>query len=118
MAYSGYPEDPHIPVLYMNSRLSLKIPESLNPEYMVVSLSYCSQNGGNIYRALYYNGNPNIGPRIIGNLDQYPYAPLKPAACPLRQLWLLFALHRCLGFHRWLWGSVSSSRVSGSRLWV
>ena len=41
--------------------------------YMVVSLNYCSQNGGNLYRAPYYNGNPNIGPRIIGNLDQYPY---------------------------------------------
>ena len=40
---------------------------------MVVSLNYCSQNGGNVYRAPYYNGNPNIGPRIIGNLDQYPY---------------------------------------------
>ena len=40
--------------------------------HKVVSLSYCSQNGGNLYRAPYYNGNPNIGPRIIGNLDQYP----------------------------------------------
>ena len=39
---------------------------------MVVSLNYCSQNGGNLYRAPYYNGNPNIGPRIIGNLDQSP----------------------------------------------
>ena len=39
---------------------------------MVVSLNYCSQNGGNLYRAPYYNGNPNIGPRIIGNFDQYP----------------------------------------------
>ena len=39
---------------------------------MEVSLNYCSQNGGNVYRAPYYNGNPNIGPRIIGNLDQYP----------------------------------------------
>ena len=37
---------------------------------MVVSLNYCSQNGGNLYRAPYYNGNPNIGPRTIGNLDQ------------------------------------------------
>ena len=34
--------------------------------------NYCSQNGGNLYRAPYYNGNPNIGPRIRGNLDQYP----------------------------------------------
>ena len=40
---------------------------------MVVSLNYCSQNGGNVYRAPYYNRNLNIGPRIIGNLDQYPY---------------------------------------------
>ena len=40
---------------------------------MVVSLNYCSQNGGNLYRAPYYNGNPNIGPRIIGNLDHSPY---------------------------------------------
>ena len=40
--------------------------------HVVVSLNYCSQNGGNLYRAPYYNGNPNIGPRIIGNLDQYP----------------------------------------------
>ena len=40
--------------------------------YVVVSLNYCSQNGGNLYRALYYNGNPNIGPRIIGNLDKSP----------------------------------------------
>ena len=27
----------------------------------------------NLYKAPYYNGNPNIGPRIIGNLDQYPH---------------------------------------------
>ena len=40
---------------------------------MVVSLNYCSQNGGNFYRAPYSNGNPNIGPRVIGNLDQSPY---------------------------------------------
>ena len=40
---------------------------------MEVSLNYCSQNGGNLYRAPYYNENPNIGPRIIGNLDQNPY---------------------------------------------
>ena len=40
---------------------------------MVVSRNYCSYNGGNLYRAPYCNGNPNIGPRIIVNLDQYPY---------------------------------------------
>ena len=28
---------------------------------MEVSLNYCSQNGGNVYRAPYYNRNPNIG---------------------------------------------------------
>ena len=39
---------------------------------MVVSLHYCSQNGGNLYRAPYYNGNPNTGLRMIGNLDQSP----------------------------------------------
>ena len=26
-----------------------------------------------LYRAPYYNGKPNIGPRIIRNLDQYPH---------------------------------------------
>ena len=35
--------------------------------------NYCSQNGGNLHRAPYYNGNLNIGPRIIGNLDQSPH---------------------------------------------
>ena len=40
---------------------------------MEVSLNYCSQNGGDVYRAPYYNRNPNIGPRIFRNLDQYPY---------------------------------------------
>ena len=42
--------------------------------HMVVSLNYCSQNGGNLYREPYYNRNLNIGPRTIGNLDQSPYA--------------------------------------------
>ena len=41
--------------------------------HMVVSLNYCSQNGGNLYRAPYYNGNPNMGPLIDSNLDQSPY---------------------------------------------
>ena len=40
---------------------------------MVVSLNYCSQNGGNLYRAPYYNRNPNIGLGVIRNLDQYPH---------------------------------------------
>ena len=30
--------------------------------YGKVSLNYCSQNGGNLYRAPYYNRNLNIGP--------------------------------------------------------
>ena len=41
--------------------------------YLVVSLNYCSQNGGNLYRAPYYNRNLNIGPRIDSNLGQSPY---------------------------------------------
>ena len=53
---------------------------------MVVSLNYCSQNGGNLYRAPYYNGNPNIGPRIIGNLDQYPYTSKSVTGTQLRKL--------------------------------
>ena len=48
------------------------------PSYMEVSLNYCSQNRGNVYRAPYYNENPNIGPRILGNLDQYPHVLLNP----------------------------------------
>ena len=44
-----------------------------NNLHMEVSLNYCSQNGGNLYRDPYYNRNLNIGPRIIGNLDQYPH---------------------------------------------
>ena len=40
---------------------------------MEVSLNYCSQNGGNLYRAPYYNRNLNIGPRIDSNLGQSPY---------------------------------------------
>ena len=42
--------------------------------YMGVSLNFCSQNGGNLYRAPYYNRNLNIGPRIDSNLGQSPYA--------------------------------------------
>ena len=40
--------------------------------HVEVSLNYCSQNGGNLYRAPYDNGNPNIGPRIDSNLGQSP----------------------------------------------
>ena len=39
---------------------------------MKVSLNYCSRNGGNLYRAPYYNRNLNIGPRIDSNLGQSP----------------------------------------------
>ena len=39
---------------------------------MEVSLNYCSQNGGNVYGAPYYNRNLNIGPRIDSNLGQSP----------------------------------------------
>ena len=48
--------------------------QSLDFWDMVVSLNYRSQNGGNSYRAPYYNRNLNIGPRIIRNLEQSPYA--------------------------------------------
>ena len=40
--------------------------------HVEVSLNYCSQNGGNLYRAPYYNRNLNIGPRIDSNLGQSP----------------------------------------------
>ena len=39
---------------------------------MEVSLNYCFQNGGNLYRAPYYNRSLNIGPRIDSNLGQSP----------------------------------------------
>ena len=41
-------------------------------EHMEVSLNYCSQNGGTLYRAPYYKRNVNIGPRIDSNLGQSP----------------------------------------------
>ena len=41
--------------------------------HVEVSLNYCSQNGGNVYRAPYYNRNLNIGPRIDSNLGQSPF---------------------------------------------
>ena len=44
-----------------------------NDSYMGVSLNCCSQNGGNLYRAPYYNRNLNIGPRIDSNLGQSPH---------------------------------------------
>ena len=63
-----------VPLGMQNVTLRVQVPNN----HMVVSLNYCSQNGGNVYRAPYYNGNPNIGPRIIGNLDQSPYTSPKP----------------------------------------
>ena len=60
---------------------------------MVVSLNYCSQNGGNIYRAPYYNGNPSIGPRIIGDLDQYPYTRNVPGTWYRKKGQLVGLLH-------------------------
>ena len=40
---------------------------------MEVSLNYCSQNGGNLYRAPYDNRDLNLGPRIDSNLGPSPY---------------------------------------------
>ena len=75
---------------------------------MVVSLNYCSQNGGNSYRApYYYNGNPNIGPRIIGNLDQYPCIKDEAGSGERRGGHVLTAKHR--GFPKLgvpFWGSL------------
>ena len=61
--------------------------------HMEVSLNYCSQNGGNVHRAPYYNRNPNIGPRIDSNLGQSPHpihsmraksrSPTVPSPCEL-----------------------------------
>ena len=67
--------------------------------YMVVSLNYCSQNGGNLYRAPYYNGNQNIGPRIIGNLDQYPHAERRVFSSGARRN-LRNIFQKCLSFLR------------------
>ena len=49
---------------------------------MVVSLNYCSQNGGNLYRAPYFNRNLNIGPRINSDLGQSPYGDFPKAGVP------------------------------------
>ena len=55
------------------SPIPLQAPKPRPKHHMEVSLNYCSQNGGNLYRAPYCNGNPNIGPRIDSNLDQSPH---------------------------------------------
>ena len=49
------------------------VPLILGNPQREVSLNYCSQNGGNLYRAPYYTRNPNIGPRIDRDLGQSPY---------------------------------------------
>ena len=48
----------------------LKKPILSHNNHMEVSLNYCSQNGGNLYRAPYYN----IGPRIDSDLGQSPHS--------------------------------------------
>ena len=68
---------------------------------MEVSLNYCSQNGGNLYRAPYYNGNPNIGPGIIGNLDQSPYHCWEFGA-RIKHLQAFYGKGSCF----WLWSDV------------
>ena len=80
---------------------------------MVVSLNYCSQNGGNLYRAPYYNGHPNIGPRIIGNLDQSPYRDRYAFNLGLEAHALGYRLGS-LGFGVWGFGC----RVAGSSFGV
>ena len=45
---------------------------SFRGDSLEVSLNYCSQNGGNLYRAPYYNRNLNIGPCINRSLGQSP----------------------------------------------
>ena len=59
---------------YHSARYYLQGPLKKCPcSYMEVSLNYCSQNGGNLYRAPYYNRNLNIGPRIDSRLGQSPH---------------------------------------------
>ena len=81
---------------------------------MEVSLNYCSQNGGNVYRAPYYTGNPNIGPRIIGNLDQSPYT--KPKGPRTQQI--IGSVQRGYrGMYRDLWGLYKGPRTQIMGLW-
>ena len=51
-----------------------------------VSPNYCSQNGGNLYRAPYYNRNPYIGPRIDSNVGQSPCRSLVQQGLGLAEL--------------------------------
>ena len=58
---------------------------------MEVCLKNCSQNGGNLYRAPYYNRNQNIGPRIHSNLGQSPDGAPAPKLSTLKRSWKLQA---------------------------
>ena len=70
------------------------------PSHLEVSLNYCSQNGGHLYRAPYYNRNLNIGPRIDSNLGQSPFAMHLLCICPshLPCICHAFALRTCFAF--------------------
>ena len=50
----------------MSASLGLRLTARIHD--VEVSLNYCSQNGGNLYRAPYYNRNLNIGPRSNSKL--------------------------------------------------
>ena len=50
----------------------LHLHEKGGRDHEEVSLNYCSQNGGNVYKAPYYSRNLHIGPRIDSNLGQSP----------------------------------------------
>ena len=75
---------------------ALEVEPARNPKEEVVSLNYCSQNGGNLYRAPYYNGDPNIGPRIIGNLDESHPIPRKLQSLSLKGPTLAFLSYHVL----------------------
>ena len=51
----------------------MEMETTITIKLLAVSLNYCSQNGGNLYRAPFYNRNPNIVPRIDSNLGQSPF---------------------------------------------
>ena len=54
------------------------------------SLNYCSQKGGNLYRAPYYTRNLNMGPRIDSNLGQSPceWFPISPGSPKTSEVFL------------------------------
>ena len=41
-------------------------------DYFRIKAEFMEKSALSQRPGLYYNGNPNIGPRIIGNLDQSP----------------------------------------------